>query len=182
MLRIKNSDPTKAVLFFLNPRPQTNQRNQNIPSPPAPSPPAKKKPNRKLTPKHLAKHHGDQAWSNCCCVGHGSTMALLHRPFTSAPHQTASSTQRARVHGSSCFLLVFPPPQCHNISWQISSKPLNPFLHQSAPWAPEIFALFSLCISKLLPEPSPKTSLGFFFWQFIQLPYPCFFACSNYRG
>lgn len=141
----------------------------------------------KLSPKRLAKRHGEQARSNCCCAGHGSTRALLHRPFTSAPCQTASSTQstlRAGVHGSSCFLLLLLPPQCHNISWQISSKPPNPLLHHSAPWVPEIFTSSSLCISKLLPEPSPRTFwvvLVFLSWQFINLPYPCLFACSNYN-
>lgn len=134
----------KAVLYFLKRKP----------------------PKTKLTPKHLAKHHGEQARSNCCCAGHGSTTALLRRPFASAPHQTASSTrstQRAGVHDSSCFLLVSLPPQCHNISWQISSKPPNPFLHHSAPWVPDIFVPFSLCISKLLPEPSPRTFWVVFF-------------------
>lgn len=150
MLKIKNSDPTKAVLIF-------SKKNPNQPP---------KKPKSKLTPKHLAKQHGEKALCNCCCAGHGSTTALLHRPFASAPRQPASSTcstQRARVHNSSCFLLVLLPPQCHNISWQISSKTPNPFLHHSAPWASEIFAPFSLCISKLLPEPSPRTFwVGFF--------------------
>lgn len=160
-----------ALLFFFKKNPQ----NKTI------SP----KPKSKLSLKHLSKSHGEQARSNC--AGHGSTRALLRRPFVSARHQTAMSTQstpRAGVHSSSCFLLLLLPPQCHNISWQISSKPPNPLLHHSAPWVPEIFTSSSLCISKLLPEPSPRTFwvvLVFLSWQFINLPYPCLFACSNYN-